>query len=273
MDLSAYFGEWILHEAELRQQFLSSQPFEHVVIPNFFTPALADAVHNEFPDPLNTSHDWKHYDNPIEQKFALNDFANLPLATAAFALFQNETFVRLIRSISGLPTLEPDPHLHGAGLHAYPCQGKLDMHLDYSIHPLSGKERRLNLIVYLNKGWKQEYGGDLQLASDLSLPHVQVVTPVWNTAVLFRTSDLSYHGIPRPIQCPPDEYRKSLAVYYLSDARENALSRLKAEFFPLPKQQVDARLKRLYEIRKTRIITQADLADWPDWRHEGDGHW
>ena len=28
---------------------------------------------------------------------------------------------------------------------------RLEMHLDYSIHPVSGKERRVNLIVYMNR--------------------------------------------------------------------------------------------------------------------------
>ena len=41
--------------------------------------------------------------------------------------------------------------------------GRLEMHLDYSIHPISGMERRVNLIVYLNSDRQQEWGGDLRL--------------------------------------------------------------------------------------------------------------
>ena len=62
-------------------------------------------------------------------------------------------------TITGISDLESDPYLHGAGLHAYPHNGKLDVHLDYSIHPVSGKERRVNLIIYLNKDWRDDYGG------------------------------------------------------------------------------------------------------------------
>jgi len=31
------------------------------------------------------------------------------------------------------------------------CLSRLEMHLDYSIHPISKKERRVNLIIYMNR--------------------------------------------------------------------------------------------------------------------------
>jgi Rps23 Pro-64 3,4-dihydroxylase Tpa1-like proline 4-hydroxylase len=37
------------------------------------------------------------------------------------------------------------------------------MHLDYEKHPYSGKERRLNLIYFLNKEWDSNWGGELEL--------------------------------------------------------------------------------------------------------------
>lgn len=38
--------------------------------------------------------------------------------------------------------------------------------INFSIHPLTGKERRLNLIVYMNPSWKEEYGGHLQFLDE-----------------------------------------------------------------------------------------------------------
>lgn len=262
---------FVRHIPELHDRFRNAKPFEHVVIPDFFAPDVARAIHEEFPSPFSTSHDWKHYDNPLEQKYALNDFTGLERCKSVFDYLQSDEVVNQVRSITGIEDLESDPYLHGAGLHAYPRSGKLDVHLDYSIHPVSGKERRVNLIVYMNPDWKEEYGGNLQLW-DADMAHcTQVITPAFNTAVLFRTSDISYHGLPAPILCPPQECRKSLAIYYISPARPEAPLRLKAEFFPLPHQPVGEQLSRLYALRKQRLITTEDL--WPTWRTDGNGFW
>lgn len=267
------FGDWVKQTNSYRQTFTTAAPFEHVVIPNFLNKNIAEQIIEEFPDPLDEQYDWKHYDNPIEQKFTLNDFSSLPIIKTVFDELQGNHAVDLISQITGIPQLESDPYFHGAGIHAYPRGGKLDRHLDYSIHPISLKERRVNLIIYLNPEWKHEYGGSLELWDEHGGSHTKVITPSWNTAVLFRTNNMSYHGLPTPIQCPQGEYRRSLAIYYVSPPTETAMPRFKAEFFPLEHQPVSSNLQRLYDIRKQRIITPNDLAHWPTWREDGHGYW
>ena len=107
-------------------------------------------------------------------------------------------------------------------MHALKRGGKLDMHLDYSIHPHLKLERRLNLIVYLNSGWKEEYGGHLALWDSEMKGCVVKAAPIFNRAVLFQTSDISYHGNPEVVQCPETMMRKSIALYYLTPPRPNA---------------------------------------------------
>ena len=148
------------------------------------------------------------------------------------------------------------------------------MHLDYSLHPVTGKERRLNLILYLNDGWDESWGGELELWDGTFTSCRVKVPPLFNRAVLFRTSDLSYHGLPRPLRCPKTTGRKSLAVYYVSPPRVGVTHRLKAEFRPLPHQPHDEPLLRLYDIRKTRVLTAEDLDTiWPTWQQDGGGFW
>lgn len=263
------FGDWQARTAELRHQFDAALPFPHVVIPNFFADDTATALEADFP--LRPDSSWHHYDNPIEQKYALRDFTGLPVIQNVFDCLQSPEFVQLMRSVTGIPGLATDPCLHGAGLHAYPRGGKLDIHLDYSLHPVTGMERRVNLIVYMNREWTYA-GGHLQLFNE-KLEPLQSLAPAFNTAVLFRTSDESYHGLPEPIDCAPDVFRKSVAVYYVSEPRAGVTHRLKAEFFPKPGQSVEPRLRRLYDIRPHRLITPEDLADWPTWRSDGCGFW
>lgn len=266
-------GEWINNIPKLQEEFLSNSPFSHVIIPSFFSEDFVSQLESEFPTPLNSTLDWKHYDNPIEQKYSLNKFENLNIFTKCFEILQSDQVLNSFKEITKIFNLENDPYLHGAGLHAYPRKGKLDMHLDYSIHPITGKERRCNLIIYMNKNWDNAFGGDLELWDDKLEQSRKSIISGFNTAVLFKTNDISYHGIPKPIECPENEFRKSIAIYYVSEPTENCKPRYKAEFFPLPSQKVSPYLEKLYTIRKSRLITPEDLHTWENWRSEGYGYW
>lgn len=267
------FGPWVHDTKKIHDEFTNAKPFEHVAIPNFLSEAASGALVADFPEPKDKSYHWHQYDNPIEMKYALNEFDGLVAAPKMFQLLSSPEILVKIRELTGIANLEADPHLHGAGLHAYPSGGKLDMHLDYGIHPITGKERRVNIILFLNKDWKPEYGGDLELWDAQLRSFSRVLPPKYNTAVIFRTCDFSYHGLPFPLKCPADMYRRSLAIYYVSEPRPEAVKRYKAEFFPHPKQNVCDKLRRLYKVRKDRRIEPEDLADWPNWRSEGGRFW
>jgi hypothetical protein len=247
------------HDLEtLACSFRDASPYQHVVIDNFLDDDTAQKVSEEFPDPDAS---WWFYNNPIEVKYTMDRFdaAKTPTICLVFEKLQSGDFVQMIRRITDIPDLENDPHLHGAGLHFHPQGGKLDMHLDYSVHPITGKERRLNIILYLNPAWKEEYGGHIELWDSEFTGPKQRVLPAFNRAILFQTSDISYHGMPHALTCPPIEGRKSLAIYYVSPRRPNATHRLKAEFRPLPSSNVSEGLANLYEIRKHRILNREDV--------------
>lgn len=292
------FGPWIRDDEaleRLRRFFQSARPFPHVVIDGFLEEGLAQRCCRAFP-PLPSAIDekdpfaWHVYCNPIEIKLA-NDRTEAWDRALADVIgprgLQSEAFLDVLRRVTGVQDLENDPHMHGAGLHCHPSGGKLDMHLDYGIHPISGKERRLNLILYLNEDWREEYGGDLQLwsqdalfpsSSDLAASAeeedgaksdepaaaVRRVYPTFNRAVLFRTSDDSWHGMPDPLRCPEHEARKSLAIYYVTNPRpglsERGAARPKARFVGRPGDPPDEALDRLREVRRYRRLTPEDLA-------------
>lgn len=275
-----YFGDWTTKLDVLRDSYRTAQPYEHVVIPNFFKEGIAKTLLSQFPSTQDSSIEWYHYDNPLEQKYACNKFNDKPqlyLFNMIFEYLNSDATLNYIKQITGIPELSCDPTLHGAGIHVYPKNGKLDIHLDYSLHPTLIKERRVNLIYYLNEVWDTSWGGALELYdSSFDLSKTTKLEPKWNTAVLFRTSDISYHGLPKPIQCPDGVERRSLAIYYISDPRFDVTQRMKAEYFPYPGQpMVPPSLAQLYTIRKTRILTPFDMSgsDWEDWRSRGNGYW
>jgi len=266
-------NNWIKNINEFKEKFKNGKPYKNVIIPNFFKEEIIDEIYKNIikPDEI----DWCKYHNPIEYKYSLNKFEKYPKIKEIFNYLQTEEFINYLREITEIDDLENDEYLHGAGIHLYPKNGKLDIHLDYNIHPITKKERRINLIIYLNKDWKKEYGGFLKLY-DKDLNEVNINNKemsMWNTAIIFKTNDLSYHGLPEPIKCPDGEYRKSLAIYYVSKSKENLTERYKAEFFPKPEQPINEKLKKLYDIRKIRLITDEDLKEYPNWENDGNGYW
>lgn len=230
-------------------EWQSLDPFPHLVIDGFFEPQLAHRLSSGFPEfdsPL-----WHSYNNAIEVKKALNNWHHFsPDLYRFFSDINSREAINLFEKLTGCP-LYPDIGLHGGGLHIHGAGGKLNTHLDYSIHPKLGLERRLNLIVYLNPDWDESWGGALGLwRDDGGKPGelVKTIAPLFNRAVLFDTTN-AWHGLPEPIACPPGQYRKSVAVYYLCDPREGAVERDRALFAPTPEQASDREVLELIERR------------------------
>lgn len=75
-------------------------------------------------------------------------------------------------------------------------------------------QRRLNMLIYLNKDWQPEWGGELELWDKQMQQKVRSVAPVFNRCVIFSTDADSFHGHPDGLTTPPDVTRKSIALYY-----------------------------------------------------------
>lgn len=227
----------------------SLDPFPHLVLDNFFDDELAHELAADFPD--YDSPVWHTYENAIEVKKTLNNWHHFsPALYKFFTDINSRECYRIFERLTHCK-LYPDHGLHGGGLHIHGAGGRLNTHLDYSIHPKLGLERRLNLIVYLNAGWQKSWGGSLGLwRDDNGKPGelVKSIAPMFNRAVLFDTTN-AWHGLPEPITCPPGQYRKSLAVYYLCEPREGAADRNRALFAPTAAQAGDREVLELIERR------------------------
>jgi 2OG-Fe(II) oxygenase superfamily len=207
---------------ELRQPahatYLAAKPYPHVVFDDFFDPSLIDLILEEFPKPDAIR--WQKFDNPQEIKLASAAETSFGPATRLLLYHLNSaTFLQFLSTITGIDNLIPDPSFEGGGLHQIVPGGKLGVHTDFNKHRDFGLDRRLNLLLYLNKNWKEEYGGHLQLW-DKEMTHCEAkVLPVFNRVMIFGTNDFTYHGHPDPLQSPEGMTRKSLALYYFSNGR------------------------------------------------------
>ena len=140
---------------------------------------------------------------------------------ARWLLYQlnSSVFVNFLEELTGVGGLIPDPHFEGGGLHQIERGGFLKIHADFNRHPKLNLDRRLNLLLYLNEDWKDDYGGHLELWDREVARCVKRIAPVFNRCVVFTTTDFSFHGHPEPLACPPAVTRKSLALYYYSNGR------------------------------------------------------
>lgn len=220
---------------------VDTRPYWHCVVDDFFDDP--DSIANEFPD--QTDPCWFSYDNPLEIKQTCNDWHKFgPNVYAAFTELMSPVYATRLSMQAGCLVV-PDYGLHGGGLHQHGSGGKLNVHLDYNLHPKLPLQRRLNLIVYLTKDWKDEWGGHLGLYENQTKLSKKIL-PKYNRAVIFDTRN-AWHGLPEPIKCPPDVTRKSIAVYYLCEP-ESYENRKRALFAPTAEQQGDPDIEML--IRK-----------------------
>lgn len=195
--------------------YRNAEPFRHIVVDGLIVPAFLDRVLVEF-DAMDRGQ-WHHAEETHERKWSNEDSRTFgPFTTALIAQLNGGPFIAFLEELTGIRGLVPDPHLRGGGLHEIRKGGLLGVHADFNIQKRLKLYRRLNLLIYLNKDWDEQWGGALELWDRQGQGCVRTIPPLFNRAVLFDTSNFSYHGHPHPLACPPDRSRKSVALYYYS---------------------------------------------------------
>ena len=213
-----------------------SNPFDHWIINDFLDVDTARQASKEFIDYDYPTEEIIHYSGWIAEKKACNRWDRFPpLTYRIFSNLLSVDFVDYLSKITGISPLYPDIGLHGGGWHMHSKNGKLAVHLDYSIHPKLNLQRKLNLIVYLEEDYDPAWGGSLQFWSHdekkkKPKDKVREIEPIFNRAVLFDTTQNSWHGFPEPIHPPAGKMRKSFAVYYMTDITKTAEERYRAHY-------------------------------------------
>jgi len=201
-----------------KDAYAQAQPFPHIVIDNFLPEFVLDNILSEFPQP--GSIDWQKFDAPAEKKLASTSELQMGEATRSLLYQLNgSTFINFLEQLTSIEGIIPDPHFVGGGLHQIEPGGYLKMHVDFNQHTRLSLDRRLNLLLYLNKDWHEDYGGHLELWDRDMTRCEKKILPIFNRCVIFSTTDFSYHGHPEPLTCPEGRTRKSLALYYYSNGR------------------------------------------------------
>ncbi len=217
--------------------------------------SLSDAYSSKHPFPYGC------YDNFLDSSIldgVLKDLETLPLPEASFDRAQeryktsysperlpdhtrrllyalnSRPVIAFLEALTGIKGLIPDPYFMGGGIHVVSNGGHLDIHADFNHHVMMNLERRINVLIYLNKDWKAEYGGSFEIWNDDMSERVESFAPTFNRMCCFNTGSRSWHGNPEPVNHPEGRPRQSIALYYYTATWSDSRKAHTTHFQPRP---------------------------------------
>jgi hypothetical protein len=197
---------------DLTERYNAGQPFPHIVIDDFLPGALLEKCLAEFPKREEAENEFDRDQERFKAQF--NPDILSPAVRGMFYAFNSRPFIRVLENITGIKGLIPDPYFAGGGFHQISQGGHLSVHADFNHHKPLNLERRINVLIYLNRDWKDEFGGQLELWDDGMKNCMVSILPLFNRCVIFNTTSNSNHGNPKPIDHPDRIPRRSIALYY-----------------------------------------------------------
>ncbi len=202
----------------LNHQFLNAIPFPHVVIENFLHEDLAEKLVSQFPA-LSLMHSSHHY--LFNQKYELSFWSQVSdLFSQLHQDLLSDQFSEFISQVAGKKVFMDADYC--GELHQGRDGGFLDMHVDFNLHPKKDTWiHELTLLIYLNKDWQDNYGGQL-LMQHHNYPKTYEVTPVFNRCAIIRSDETTFHGY-RQLKLPENLTRKSILVNFYREVEPSQI--------------------------------------------------
>ena len=206
--------------SSIAQDYQSKTPYHYICIDDFLPPEVLERVRAEALEMGEKPAQNASGNEKLKTSFNPD---RLPTYTkAVFHALNSRPFIQFLENMSGIKGLIPDPYYQGGGIHRTETTGFLDIHADFNHHSIMNVERRLNLLIYLNPGWKEEYGGSFEVWTDDMKEKVASFAPVMNRMCCFSTGDNTMHGNPEPVNHPDGDPRLSIALYYYTATWDEA---------------------------------------------------
>lgn len=246
--------------------YRQAKPFPHIVIDDFLPADVLEQLLDEL-STINCS-DWQQLrdntdrdsvGNPLIRTGAAknNPYLSASYPSTHWLLHQlnSEVFINFLECLTGSGSLLASPQVESSGL------GTLRSDKSFKIQVNGGQytkplDRKLTFLIYLNKNWKEEYGGHLELWNAEMTRCEKKILPAFNRCVVFSTTDFSYYCHPDPLNCPDNETRKLLALYYPGRERAAAVtpnSHTSPELYATSQGNVDFKERSVEVLLKTFI--------------------
>ncbi len=199
--------------------YQSKTPYPYICIDDFLPPEILERVREEALAMGDAAPEYASANEKLKTSF--NPDRMPPYSKAVFYALNSRPFIQFLENMSGIKGLIPDPYYQGGGIHRTNTTGHLDIHADFNHHTIMNLERRVNLLIYLNPGWKDEYGGAFEVWTNDMSAKVAAFAPVMNRMCAFSTGDDTMHGNPEPVNHPAGDPRLSIALYYYTATWED----------------------------------------------------
>jgi hypothetical protein len=198
--------------ASYAEEYQSGQPYNHICIDNFLPEKVIEGIRKDLKQLPEAEDSFNRAQENLKSSYIperLPDFTkNL------FYALNSRPFILFLEEMTGIKGLIPDPYFMGAGIHKTLNGGHLDIHADFNLHKQMNVERRLNVLIYLNKDWQEEWGGSFEIWDKQMTKKEASFVPIYNRMVCFSTGSDTFHGNPSPVNHPKGEPRQSIALYY-----------------------------------------------------------
>jgi len=233
--------------SEFHEQYVAAKPFPHIVLDDFLDEELAQLCVLEFPDRPASEREYARQQENKKLEFKPETLS--PALRSLFYSFNSLPFIGFLENLTGIKGLIPDPYFMGAGLHEVAHGGHLNIHADFNHHTPLDLERRINVLIYLNRDWKEEYGGCFEIWDRTMTQRSLRVVPLFNRCVIFNTTSTSFHGNPEPVNHPMGTSRRAIALYYYTSTWDKSRREHSTQFKVRPNSvdQFDFSM-RLHEI-------------------------
>lgn len=218
--------------APFASTYQSAKPYAHAGFDNFLPPQILDRVREELRELPEAE---TMFDRPQEKlKSSYQPERLKPYTRALFHALNSKPFLAFLEELSGIDGLIPDPYFAGGGIHVVANGGHLDIHADFNHHGKMNLERRLNVLIYLNRDWREEWGGSFEIWNREMTDKVASFVPLFNRMVCFSTGSDTWHGNPEPVNHPDGEPRQSIALYYYTATWDSTRKSHTTLFKPRP---------------------------------------
>ena len=184
---------------ENKDLYKNNTPFAHIKLENIFPNDLLDGVLSDI-----EKTNYEYFEKFCTVGNCFSEFGESTVKLTDYLV--GDEWVEFLRNITEIKDLESDKNWKSAGINIEPRGSYLEPHTDFNRH--NDMWRRVNVLLFLSKDWKDEWGGHNELG------HVEGD----NNVVIFNTSNYSYHGFDL-VSCPDDKNRMVVSCYYYSNER------------------------------------------------------
>ncbi len=216
----------------ISEDYQSKKPFPYGGYDNFLNPAILDRVLEDLEQLPEAETSFDRAQEKLKTSYQPERLP--PYTRQLFYALNSRPVLAFLEELTGIKGLIPDPYFAGGGIHVVSNGGHLDIHADFNHHGGMNLERRVNMLIYLNKDWREEYGGSFEVWNEDMTAKVAGFVPQFNRMCIFNTSSTSWHGNPETVNHPDGEPRKSIALYYYTATWDSTRKSHTTLFKPRP---------------------------------------